>query len=105
MEDVRLGRKTRGNDGTVALTAGSTNALPFNLKRFSLILSAPVSGRYSVGFGVTAVLDSGLTLQAGGPPVVLGVKDHGAFVTDVINVIHSVGGVSAGFHEESLMED
>ena len=86
---------------TVALAVTTQQIFGPNPRRVSVTLSPPIAGRSSFGFGEDAILDRGLTLHAGNNPVQLIKGQCAQDIERSIHIIHSAGGESNGFVEES----
>lgn len=80
IEDVRLGRETGPTETTVAVATTKVLLVPYVRERFSLVISAPTTNELWLSLAATAAAGVGLRLYPGSLPLVLNVKDHGAFV-------------------------
>lgn len=82
-----------------AVLAGSTVVVlrgP-NPRRTNLIISAPLSGRITLGFRSPAALDQGITLYAGANPLYLSCEHVGHAIREDVYVIASSPGTWVGF--------
>jgi hypothetical protein len=84
----------------IAVTAASTVALGASGSRERIIMSAPVTGRYSVAVGEDAVLDGGITVHTVSLPVVIDRSTVGDLIVLPITVIGS-GAFNVGWLEIS----
>lgn len=98
MEDIRLGRQTVTMEVPISLTNASQAFLERDLFRTVLILWPPPSGTTTFSINSPVVVDQGITVPSGSPPVVLNIKDHGDIVTRQWFAIHSAGGVRGTAH-------
>jgi len=90
--------RRRSNHFICAADTTSVQFLPPNIARVALIISPPASGRISVGFGETAVLNRGITSGFNGSPIVLQSSWFGDDITQAINVIAG-GPINVGITE------
>jgi len=73
-----------------------TELLGPNPKRFALMIGSPVANRVTLSFGGPAVLDQGVNLYAGGPPLFL-VWDHlGNSMREEVRAISTVANATIG---------
>lgn len=77
----------------------STQLLGPQDRRFSLIISAPASNRITLSFLGAAVLDEGITLHPGGPPLVLEWDTLGGSITASIQAIAAIAAQTIGVVE------
>jgi hypothetical protein len=89
---MRLGRDARG----ISVGLADTIIAGPSLKRFAIIIGAPLTNRVTLDFGKPAVLDNGITLYPGGPPFLL-LYDHiGNAIREEIHAITTAGAQSIG---------
>lgn len=77
IEDIRLGRLTAVSEVNVAVGVASAQVIAASPLRTELIFSPPVAGSVSLSTISPVVLNTGLQLNAGGPPIALNIRDHG----------------------------
>ena len=82
-----------------AVGASSQVALGPNPRRRTLYLSPPSAGRVSVGLGQAAVLDSGITIPAGGHPAALSYDEWQEGIGDEVTLIADGPGRLVGVTE------
>jgi hypothetical protein len=84
--------KTYRDLRTVNIATTDTQLAGPNPRRRGLMISSPPTNRITVSFGDTAaVLDQGITLYPGNPPLLLEVGMWGDSITEGIRCISAVG--------------
>lgn len=66
---------------TVNVALTSTALVPAAANRVALIISAPLTNRFTLSLVSTAILDQGLTMYPGQQSFALNIRDHGDIVT------------------------
>jgi len=91
MESVTTGRATTSAQQVVSVTTSSGTFLLAAPRRVALIVSAPLTNRFTLSLKSTAVIDEGLTLHPTQDPLLLTVEKHGDLVTRGWTAISSSG--------------
>ena len=98
MEDLRIGRETLSRFGSVAFAAAAVEIVPASPARVAIIITAPTTGRPTVGDNGQVTLDSGPTFTQGAGALSLNIWDHGDIVRRPFWGIASAAG-TIGFIE------
>lgn len=81
MEDIRLGRQSLWTETNTAVGIASGNLVAGSPTRDVLIFSPPLAGTVTISTVSPVVAGVGFALNAGGLPLMLNIRDHGAMVT------------------------
>src|SRR5438552_139773 len=76
---------------TVPLSATSIQLVPPGPNRIAILISSPITNRFTMSLLPTAVLDQGITLYSSGSVLVLTEADHGDLVTRAWSATSAVG--------------
>lgn len=81
MEDVRIGRDTICVETTVQVQLTATPLLAASDDRYALVLSVPQgSGGLELSINPAFTIGQGLQMNAGTPPLILTIQEHGDIV-------------------------
>lgn len=80
------------NPLSVVVATTSTSLIGPNPHRTALIISSGLTNRFSVAFGVAAILDSGLTIRPGVNPIILSRDVLGDAITQAVTAIFAAVG-------------
>lgn len=72
---------TISTQSTVNVATTTTSLVPAAPNRVALIISAPLTNRFTISLLTAAVLDQGVTLYPAGRTLSLNIHDHGDIVT------------------------
>ncbi len=81
MEDVRIGRLANFAESNVAVGVASAQVVAASPNCYALMFSPPAAGTVTLSTITPVVAGVGFSLNAGGLPLLLNIKDHGAMVT------------------------
>lgn len=104
MEDVRIGRKSAFIETTYAIGAAAVLVVPSAGDRTALILGPPSSGTVTFSTVAPVAAGSGLTINAGGAPVILDIRSVGEAVNRGWYAIGSGAGLT-GFIGQTLTQE
>jgi len=107
MEDVEIGRRVIGADGSTSIPNNvATLLLQGNAHRFALLISRPMAANLTIGFGrQPSIIGDGITLGPSSTTVKLTLQEMGEIICRPIYVIQNSGGTSLiGWLESSLYE-
>lgn len=90
-EDLMVAKHSNSSLYSVSVGLTDTAVVPQDDRRIALIISAPLTNRVSLNWEGAAILDAGITLYPGGPPLVLSLREHGAVVCKQLRAITVVG--------------
>ena len=79
-DDMRAMQTSQSSLVTASIGVADTAFLSADANRISIIISAPSTNRCTINFEGAAVLDQGITLYPGGPPLSLNLTQHGGIV-------------------------
>ena len=88
-----------GNQTFATVGASASTILGANAHRRKLTISPPAAGRVTLTFNNTAVLDQGLTIAVGVPPVMITREDYGDLLRGSISAIGDAAGRTIGILE------
>ena len=92
IEDVRIGRATRGAVITSVLSnVAVVEILPEDSSRFAIVIGAPTAGTAFVSDKNDVTVLSGIPIAVGQSPLVLTLKEHGELVTQKLFALASAG--------------
>jgi len=83
--------------GSVSVTASATEILPYSPNRTSYVISAPTSGRITLGFDNQVTDGTGIVLSAAGFPYQVPFSDYGDMARKAVYGIASPSTVVVGF--------
>ena len=92
---MHTGLRRDARSVSVGLT--STQLVGPNLKRFALLIGAPLTNRVTLSFGGPAVLDQGITLYPLGQPLLLLFDYLGDALHEDVFAITTAGAQTVGF--------
>lgn len=101
-EDYHMTENANAVEVPYTVGASSGVFIPANKDRISLVISCPSSGRITISLNPTAVLDSGITLNSGGLPLVLDSWLTKGLVKQAFYAIGSAGGLTGAIWQGFL---
>jgi hypothetical protein len=91
--------KTNIQSFAVSVGTSDSPLLGPSESRVAIILSGPLTNRFSISFGGSAVLDQGTTLYPTGAPIILSENDLGDGIRGAIRAISAVATQAVSGHE------